>query len=50
MKIYLATWTEENQKKSLNRMNCLTRLLSFFFVKNEHKGWIRDYAESYLKK
>lgn len=42
MKIYLATWIEENQGVSLSKQGARQRLMSYFFI--------RDMARSYLTK
>jgi hypothetical protein len=44
MKIYLATWTEQNQGVSLSKVNYKTRLLSYFFLKGSKIKSIKDYV------
>jgi len=34
MRIYLATWLEDNQGKTLTKVDYKNRLLSFFFIQN----------------
>ena len=45
MRIYLASWTEENQKTSLDKMGYDTRLLSYFFIR-EAKDFLFKYVEA----
>ncbi len=49
MKIYFATWIyEENQQESLNKINALSRLMSFYHLSdNEDKG--KATLEDYIK-
>jgi len=44
MKIYLATWVEENQRVSLDKKESLHRLLSYFFIKKEI-DFLKEYTE-----
>ena len=34
MKIYLATWLEDNQGETLTKINCKNRLMSYYFLKD----------------
>jgi hypothetical protein len=45
MKIFFATWTEINQGESLTKKKAFTRLLSYFFLKDE-KYCLNHYAET----
>ena len=44
MKIYLATWTEQNQGVSLTKVGGHHRLISFFFFKEVSAETIKRYA------
>jgi len=49
MKIYLATWLEDNQGVSLTNAGCESRLLSYFFV-SQGKFDVRTYIKTGLSK
>jgi len=44
MNIYLATWLEDNQGKTLTRVDCENRLLSYFFIKQNDKFDLKGYV------
>ena len=46
MKIYLATWMEDNQGKSLTKAKNCNRLLSYFFILSGKsvKGFLKAYV------
>jgi hypothetical protein len=44
MLIYLATWPEVGQKRSLDKLGQVARLLSYFFIKSEKQGWVEAYV------
>jgi len=44
MKIYLATWLEDNQGKSLTKIGSVNRLMSFFFLKENPKNFLKQYV------
>jgi len=45
MKIYLATWLEDNQGKTLTKAQNKNRLMSYFFI-SQGKFDIEKYVES----
>ena len=45
MKIYLATWLEDNQAKTLTKANYKERLLSYFFVKEGKPNFLPLYVK-----
>lgn len=44
MRIYLATWLEDNQSVSLTKVKAMCRLMSFFFLRDfsAFKQYITD--------
>ena len=44
MKIYLATWQEQNQEVSLNNKKNITRLLSYYFIRTNN-NFLMDYIK-----
>jgi hypothetical protein len=44
VRIYLATWAEDNQGKGLNDAGNKNRLMSFFFLKKEDKEYLKKYV------
>jgi len=46
MKIYLATWLEDNQGESLTERGACRRLVSYWFVKDLPEEDFRRYAET----
>ena len=50
VKIYLATWLEDNQGKTLTKISNKNRLLSYFFIKQNEKFDLREYARKGLLK
>ena len=47
MKIYLATWLEDSQAKSLTKLDYKNRLLLFFFIEKKAnqfdlRGYVRE--------
>jgi hypothetical protein len=49
MKIYLATWLEDNQGVTLTEAKCKNRLMSYFFI-GQGKFDIRTYVKTGLGK
>ena len=49
MKIYLATWLEQNQGVTLTKANYVKRLMSYFFI-SQGKFDIREYVKTGLIK
>ena len=46
MKIFLATWLEDNQGKSLTENNNVRRLMSYYFIKTGSKNFdLKRYVE-----
>ncbi len=48
MKIYLATWLEGNQGKTLTKVKAKTRLMSYYFLKNTTQGFVEEYVTTGL--
>lgn len=48
MKIYFATWTEDNQRVSLNARGARRRLLSYYFLLDAGKNYLRRYCSGRL--
>jgi hypothetical protein len=46
MKIYLATWTEDNQGETLTKAGAKDRLMSYYFLKDVRKGFLKEYVET----
>lgn len=44
MRIYLATWMEDNQGRSLQKIGYRNRLMSFFFLKDTEKNILKKYV------
>lgn len=44
MKIYLATWLEDNQGKTLTKIDYKNRLLSYFFIQQDKNFDLREYV------
>ncbi len=44
MRIYLATWAEDNQGEGLSSIGYRHRLMSFFFLEKERKNFIQNYV------
>jgi hypothetical protein len=44
VKIFLATWTEENQGVTLTKADCKKRLLSYFFLQSAKIKSIKTYV------
>ena len=49
MKIYFATWTEENQRWSLDKKKARRRLLSYYFIKDEAANYLKRYFKGRLR-
>jgi len=45
MKIYLATWLEQNQGVTLTKANYINRLMSYFFI-SQGKFDAKEYHET----
>ncbi len=45
MKIYLATWLEDNQGKTLTKVDYSNRLLSYFFLKEAKDNFLKLYVK-----
>lgn len=43
MNIYLATWLEDNQGKTLTKAGSDKRLLSYYFLRETPKGFLEKY-------
>lgn len=43
MKIFFATWQEQNQGESLSKKKAENRLLSYFFIRELKPGELIDY-------
>lgn len=52
MKIFLATWLEENQAVSLTNQNARHRLMSYYFLKQikNDPGYVKRYAKTGIGK
>ncbi len=46
MKIFLATWLEDNQGQTLTKTGCNNRLLSYYFLKDAPKGFLDKYSKT----
>jgi hypothetical protein len=46
MKIYLATWTEQNQGVSLNALKKRDRLISYYFLQDVPPEWVEIYVRT----
>ena len=44
MKIFLATWLEDNQGLTLSKANAKNRLLSYFFLKETSINFLKKYV------
>lgn len=44
MKIFLATWLEDNQGLTLDKINAKNRLLSYFFLKETSLNFLKKYV------
>jgi len=45
MKIFLATWLEDNQAITLTKAGAKNRLMSYFFLKEVPKTFIPEYVQ-----
>lgn len=45
MRIFLATWAEDNQGITLTKCGCRYRLLSYWFLLPQDRQWLRRYVE-----
>ena len=45
MKIYLATWLEDNQAITLTKVDYRNRLMSYFFLKDAKKNFVPLYTK-----
>jgi len=48
MKIYLATWLEDNQGTTLTKVGAKNRLMSFFFLKDTKRNFLKRYIRTGL--
>jgi len=46
MRIFLATWAEDNQGLGLTGAGCYNRLMSYWFVSKETKNFLKSYVRS----
>lgn len=44
MRVYLATWAEDNQGEGLSSVGSVHRLMSYFFLERERKDFLADYV------
>lgn len=44
MKIFLATWLEDNQGKTLTKIDYRNRLLSYFFISQNNQFDLKTYV------
>lgn len=44
MKIFLATWLEDNQGKTLTKIDYRNRLLSYFFISQSNQFDLKTYV------
>lgn len=45
MKIYLATWMEDNQGKTLTKVGYHNRLMSYYFLRNAKSNFLPLYTK-----
>jgi hypothetical protein len=45
MKIYLATWTEDNQGETLSKAGVEHRLMSYYFLKEAKESFLPQYVK-----
>lgn len=50
MKMYLATWLEDNQGVTLTKVGGNKRLLSFYFLQDAPAGFLQEYAKTGIYK
>ena len=48
MKIYLVTWLEDNQGATLTKVGSRNRLMSFFFLKDTERNFLKRYIRTGL--
>ena len=48
MRIYLATWLEDTQWLALTKVGSKNRLMSFFFLKDTERNFIKRYVRTGL--
>jgi len=46
MRIFLATWAEDNQGMGLTKSGCEDRLMSYWFVSKEIKNFLKSYVRN----
>jgi hypothetical protein len=44
MKIFLATWAEDNQGRAMSLVGCKHRLMSYYFLSKERESFTKEYV------
>jgi len=46
MRIFLATWTEDNQGETLTKVDYQNRLMSYYFLKETKPEFLPEYVKT----